>query len=188
MQMAQQQFGGGANLATIGAGNGGENPMAAMMQQMMSQQGSASTLGGNPMQMQQNYQAMMNNQDVLAQRQAALMANPELLAQRCAQLQQMYGVELDPNAVQQMMAGIPPANQAAASPPAAAPTSTLGPMFSQTNAQTPTSEEASRARFASQLTQLAAMGFTNEELCLQALSQNHGRVDQAIDALISMSA
>mmetsp|Transcript_68499 Transcript_68499/g.191973 ORF Transcript_68499/g.191973 Transcript_68499/m.191973 type:complete len:408 (+) Transcript_68499:125-1348(+) len=42
-----------------------------------------------------------------------------------------------------------------------------------------------RARFSSQLTQLAAMGFTNEADCLRALAQHDGRVDAAIDTLLS---
>ena len=42
-----------------------------------------------------------------------------------------------------------------------------------------------RARFASQLAQLSAMGFTNEAACLRALAQHEGRVDAAIDALLS---
>jgi len=49
-------------------------------------------------------------------------------------------------------------------------------------AQTP---ELQRARFASQLTQLSAMGFTNEAACLRALAQHEGRVDAAIDTLLS---
>merc|ERR1719203_2293081 len=43
-----------------------------------------------------------------------------------------------------------------------------------------------RARFANQLSQLVAMGFTNETVCLRALVQHDGRVDAAIDALLSM--
>merc|ERR1719443_2129907 len=46
-------------------------------------------------------------------------------------------------------------------------------------------DEVARVRFASQLTQLMGMGFTNEALCLQALRQHNGRVDAAIDALLS---
>ncbi|CAE7206218.1 unnamed protein product [Symbiodinium sp. KB8] len=42
-----------------------------------------------------------------------------------------------------------------------------------------------RARFASQLTQLSAMGFTNEAACLRALAQHEGRLDAAIDTLLS---
>ncbi|OLP77800.1 hypothetical protein AK812_SmicGene42101 [Symbiodinium microadriaticum] len=45
--------------------------------------------------------------------------------------------------------------------------------------------ELQRARFASQLTQLSAMGFTNEAACLRALAQHEGRLDAAIDTLLS---
>jgi len=42
-----------------------------------------------------------------------------------------------------------------------------------------------RVRFASQLSQLSAMGFCNEPACLRALLQHQGRVDAAIDTLLS---
>merc|ERR1719476_99379 len=42
-----------------------------------------------------------------------------------------------------------------------------------------------RARFAGQLAQLSAMGFSNEEACLRALQQHNGRLDSAIEALIA---
>lgn len=45
---------------------------------------------------------------------------------------------------------------------------------------------AQRARFADQLSQLRAMGFTNEAVCLRVLVQHNGRVDAAIDTLLSM--
>jgi len=44
-----------------------------------------------------------------------------------------------------------------------------------------------RVRFASQLSQLVAMGFTNPAACLRALAQHGGRVDAAIDTLLSSS-
>lgn len=47
------------------------------------------------------------------------------------------------------------------------------------------SPELQRIRFANQLSQLAAMGFTNEAACLRALAQHGGRVDAAIDALLA---
>eukprot|EP00439_Symbiodinium_sp_Y106_P035823 s411_g4.t1 len=57
-----------------------------------------------------------------------------------------------------------------------------GAPMAQTATQPP---ELQRARFASQLTQLSAMGFTNEAACLRALAQHEGRVDAAIDTLLS---
>eukprot|EP00437_Effrenium_voratum_P002992 CAMPEP_0181433712 /NCGR_PEP_ID=MMETSP1110-20121109/19440_1 /TAXON_ID=174948 /ORGANISM="Symbiodinium sp., Strain CCMP421" /LENGTH=432 /DNA_ID=CAMNT_0023557187 /DNA_START=62 /DNA_END=1360 /DNA_ORIENTATION=+ len=57
-----------------------------------------------------------------------------------------------------------------------------GAPLAQAPAQTP---ELQRARFASQLTQLSAMGFTNEAACLRALAQHEGRLDAAIDTLLS---
>merc|ERR1719353_2677182 len=47
------------------------------------------------------------------------------------------------------------------------------------------SEQMNRARFASQLTQLTSMGFSNEAACLRALAQHNGRVDAAIDTLLA---
>jgi len=46
-------------------------------------------------------------------------------------------------------------------------------------------EAVLRARFASQLVQLAGMGFSDESLCLRALSQHNGRLDSAIDVLLT---
>lgn len=45
-----------------------------------------------------------------------------------------------------------------------------------------------RARFASQLVQLANMGFSDESTCLRALAQHNGRLDSAIDVLLTGSA
>jgi len=42
-----------------------------------------------------------------------------------------------------------------------------------------------RVQYGSQLTQLASMGFTNEAACLSALAATNGRVDAAIDRLLS---
>lgn len=50
---------------------------------------------------------------------------------------------------------------------------------------TPMTEQMQRMRFASQLTQLTMMGFTNEAACLHALAQHNGRIDAAIDTLLS---
>merc|ERR1712232_812029 len=45
--------------------------------------------------------------------------------------------------------------------------------------------DMARVRFASQLAQLSAMGFCNEAAALRALQQHQGRVDAAIDTLLS---
>merc|ERR1719263_2294784 len=71
-----------------------------------------------------------------------------------------------------MPSAAPLSNEAAQPPPAALP---LGGML----------DGAQRVRFASQLAQLATMGFTNESACLQALVQHNGRVDAALDALLA---
>ncbi|OLP97552.1 hypothetical protein AK812_SmicGene20068 [Symbiodinium microadriaticum] len=63
-----------------------------------------------------------------------------------------------------------------------------GAPLAQAPAQTPEPDaemRLQRARFASQLTQLSAMGFTNEAACLRALAQHEGRLDAAIDTLLS---
>lgn len=55
----------------------------------------------------------------------------------------------------------------------------------QQGGQPEVSEAVLRARFASQLMQLAGMGFTDESTCLRALAQHNGRLDSAIDVLLS---
>merc|ERR1712176_1383996 len=101
------------------------NPMAAMMQQMMS--------------------------------------DPARMHQSMAMSQQLFG-------------GSAPPTPAAASPITAPPAS---------NPMEETMLSAQRIRFAGQLAQLVAMGFTNEAMYLRALAQHNGRVDAAIDALLS---
>jgi len=49
----------------------------------------------------------------------------------------------------------------------------------------PVSESVQRVQFASQLMQLANMGFTDESMCLRALTQHNGRLDSAIDVLLT---
>merc|ERR1712048_817924 len=123
--MAQQMFGGGALTANQGqatAPSPAPNPMAAMMQQMMS--------------------------------------DPARMQQSMAMSQQLFG-------------GSAPPTPAAALPITAPPAS---------NPMAEAMLSAQRARFAGQLAQLVAMGFTNEAVCLRALAQHNGRVDAAIDA------
>merc|ERR1712066_835536 len=127
MAMAQPIFGGGAPAANQGqttTPSPAPNPMAAMMQQMMS--------------------------------------DPARMQQSMAMAQQLFG------------------GSASSTPAAASPITT-------TPASNPMAEamlSAQRVRFASQLAQLVAMGFTNEAVCLRALAQHNGRVDAAIDALL----
>merc|ERR1711918_248402 len=71
------------------------------------------------------------------------------------------------------------------------PIAPANPPVTDGNAETPSTappaagvDQFARARFAAQLGQLAAMGFTNEAACLRALQQHQGRVDAAIDALL----
>jgi ubiquilin len=69
-------------------------------------------------------------------------------------------------------------------PPVPSPAPALG--ASPTPMGTPPmTEQMQRIRFASQLAQLSAMGFSNEAACLRALAQHNGRVDAAIDTLLS---
>mmetsp|Transcript_104729 Transcript_104729/g.191237 ORF Transcript_104729/g.191237 Transcript_104729/m.191237 type:complete len:98 (+) Transcript_104729:2-295(+) len=56
---------------------------------------------------------------------------------------------------------------------------------SSSPAALPAAANFQRAQFATQLAQLSAMGFVNEEACLRVLAQHQGRVDAAIDALLS---
>merc|ERR1712066_243092 len=91
-----------------------------------------------------------------------MMSNPALMQQSMAMSQQIFG-------------GSAPPTPAAASPITALPAS---------NPMAEAMLSAQRTRFAGQLAQLVAMGFTNEAMCLRALAQNNGRVDAAIDALL----
>jgi ubiquilin len=97
--------------------------------------------------------------------------------------------------MQQMMAnpgmmnpgmGFPPMNAGGYGgfQPPVAPGTTPG--ASPTPAATPPmNDQMQRIRFASQLAQLSSMGFSNEAACLRALAQHNGRVDAAIDTLLS---
>jgi hypothetical protein len=119
-----------------------------------------------------------------------MMSNPQMMQESMQMAQAMMGNNtpgyggaigganpMAPNPmsamIQQMMAAPPAAANAtgdAADAPVPAATE-LNPMV--------------RARFASQLSQLSVMGFCNEQACLRALLQHQGRVDAAIDTLLS---
>lgn len=148
---------GAAAAPAAGLGAPGVNPMANMMQGM-----------GNPM-----FNMMQNPAQMMQMMQAA------------QQFRQMMG-----------------AGAAPAAPFAAFPGAGLGGGFGPFGAQAPAAQaapeggapaapmtemmlNAQRLRFASQLQQLAAMGFTNETVALQALVRNNGRVDAALDTLLS---
>merc|ERR1712048_1440272 len=82
-----------------------------------------------------------------------MMNNPFMMQNSMAMMNQMYGGAAMPT------------------PPAGASPGTTMP------AANPMMETAQRARFAGQLSQLVAMGFTNEAVCLRVLTQHNGRID-----------
>jgi len=163
------------------------NPFGPMMEQMMS----------NPAMMQQSMQManqMFGGQQGLAagndasQTPAAMtspfgpmmqqmMSNPAMMQQSMQMAQQMFGNQGGGNPDFPAMFG---------GAPLAAPAPLLD-SDSPTTSATPATgmDPLARARFASQLAQLAAMGFCNEAACLRALQQHQGRVDAAIDALLA---
>merc|ERR1712048_1147466 len=169
MAMSQNMFGGtlGGTQATPTMPAPAANPMAAMMQQMMGAGGGQmpsgqSTPAANPM------NAMMQQ----------MMSNPAVMQQSMAMAQQMFsGGAVAPN---QNQAGFP--SPAPTFTPAGALPATTTPAG---NPMADAMLSAQRAQFASQLSQLVAMGFTNEALCLRALAQHNGRIDAAIDTLLS---
>mmetsp|Transcript_33585 Transcript_33585/g.61188 ORF Transcript_33585/g.61188 Transcript_33585/m.61188 type:complete len:519 (+) Transcript_33585:87-1643(+) len=211
----------GGQPAAPTAGGAGANPMATMMQQMMS----------NPAMMQQSmamaqqmfgqgrsaqgadapvaqaappmnpFAAMLGGQTTatpqadtnpMANMMQQMMNNPAMMQQSMAMAQQMFG----------QGAGAP----AAATTPASNPMATMMQQMmsspalmqsfggagltevteaSSSPAALPAAANFQRAQFATQLAQLSAMGFVNEEACLRVLAQHQGRVDAAIDALLS---
>lgn len=147
---------------------GAQNPFNQMMQQMMS----------NPAMMQQAMamtQQMMNppNQaqagDASANAAAGgFNAPPSPFGQP--------GMGA-PNPMQQMMQQMMNAGQQGAGQQGA------GQQGEPVGAEVP--ESVQKARFASQLVQLANMGFSDESMCLRALAQHNGRLDSAIDVLLA---
>jgi ubiquilin len=190
--------------ATPAAAGVHQNPMMQMqqlrnnpmMQQMMQQ------MMADPQAMQQVHQ-MMSNPQAMQQVQQMMGGNPMMQQmfsnpQVMQHVQQMMG---DPQAMQramQMMSGqhqgmpggmpfgygfgaqpgqfgSPGLGMPAEGAGGAAPTPAAGPM----------DDMMLRARFAHLLPQLTAMGFTNEALCLRVLQQQNGRLDAAIDVLLT---
>mmetsp|Transcript_242 Transcript_242/g.433 ORF Transcript_242/g.433 Transcript_242/m.433 type:complete len:443 (-) Transcript_242:47-1375(-) len=153
------------------------NPLLASMLSPTGQSAAPTTSpGANPM-------ATMMQQ---------MMSNPAMMQQSMAMAQQMFG----------QGAGAP----AAATTPASNPMATMMQQMmsspalmqsfggagltevteaSSSPAALPAAANFQRAQFATQLAQLSAMGFVNEEACLRVLAQHQGRVDAAIDALLS---
>jgi ubiquilin len=188
-------------------GTAAPNPMQQMMQQMMSNpammpmansppQGTAAT---NPM--QQMMQQMMSNPAMMP------MANapPQGTAAPNPMQQMMQQMMSNPAAMQQAMA----MTQQLMNPQSQAQTEganatggfnagglggpNLQTMLQQMNAGQQGAgagavpESVLRVRFASQLVQLANMGFSDESMCLRALAQYNGRLDSVIDVLLAGS-
>merc|ERR1719210_1045308 len=212
--MMQQLAGGGAPFGsgTPLAGEGAmpmiasPNPMAAMMQQMMS----------NPDQMQQMMQLSQqllgggggfggglgggvgvpdptggahraaptvpaapgaqvtpHAANPIAAMMQQMMDNPAQMQQMANLSQQLMGGGLGGGGLGGALGG---GFLGAAAPGSAAADPSANPLAMQMQ----------RQRFASQLQQLLAMGFTNEAACLRVLAEHNGRVDSAIDQLLAM--
>mmetsp|Transcript_255 Transcript_255/g.470 ORF Transcript_255/g.470 Transcript_255/m.470 type:complete len:121 (-) Transcript_255:158-520(-) len=112
-----------------------------------------------------------------------MMSNPQamqnMMQARMNLLQQMNGGA--------GMGGYGAAAQPPVAPttPAAATTPAAGTPVAPAGQDNPMAAQMQRARFATQLSQLSGMGFGNEAACLRALAQHNGRVDAAIDTLLS---
>merc|ERR1712032_1630481 len=128
---------------------------------------------------------MMNNPAMMQQASAIaqnMMQAPSGMQNTSGTPTQPVGTPMTPvtsmgmgmNPFQQMMM------QQMMNPPAAATAAAQEP-----NQIAAMPEAVQRARFAPQLAQLAGMGFTDEPMCLRALVQHNGRLDAAIDVLLS---
>lgn len=163
------------------------NPMQQMVQQMMGNPAMMQPMMGNPAMpqvpnappsspfVQQGTAAPNPMQQMMQQ----MMSNPAMMQQAMAMTQQIMNPQSQaqgggfnagalggPN-LQTMMQQMNSGQQGAGD--AAVPESVL------------------KARFASQLVQLANMGFVDESMCLRALAQHNGRLDSAIDVLLTGS-
>jgi len=155
----------------MNANQQGGNPMQQMMQQMMQ----------NPAMMQQAMtmaQGMQQQPPAAAQTPTAAQAPFGAAQAPFGAAANPMGMGMGMNPFQQMMmqnmmnpSGTQPlAGQSAAGQPGQPPA---------------VPEAVQRVRYASQLQQLAGMGFTDESKCLRALAQHDGRLDSAIDVLLS---
>merc|ERR1719333_1136663 len=151
-----------------------------MMQQMMSNpQMMQGMMGAGPAPQPASPaepQAAMAGNPMAAMMQQ-MMSNPQMM-QQTMQMRQALGMGAPGGG----MFGMPAMPEGGMFGGLAAPAAT--PAVAGAGAGEMT-DEVARMRFAAQLTQLAGMGFTNEALCLQALRQHNGRVDAAIDTLLS---
>jgi ubiquilin len=208
MQQLMQMQSGGANPMAQMMQPGGANPMEQMMQnpQMMQQ------MMQNP-QMQQMTQQMMQNPEMMQQmmqmsahmfgQQAGgvhgadgttqppnpmanmmqqMMQNPQMMQQAMQRSQQMFG--------QQGSAGMPgmfgqyPMGQP---PMFEAPPAQTGAVMDEAAVAAAASNPMIRARFAQQLDAMIAMGFSDEQRCLQVLIQCDGNVDRALDKMFAQN-
>jgi len=171
MQMAQMMQGGGGGFGA-GAGLGGQQPMQPNIP-------AANPLGANP------FAAMLAgaNAGTPAQQPGAnpmmammqQMMQNQALGQQSQQMAQMFGGGLGAGTATE------PAAAGGQQPAAAGTTPVAGVTPQAADAMGP----MMRVRFAAQLAQLSSMGFCNEAACLRALVQHQGRVDAAIDTLLS---
>mmetsp|Transcript_66758 Transcript_66758/g.159671 ORF Transcript_66758/g.159671 Transcript_66758/m.159671 type:complete len:495 (-) Transcript_66758:227-1711(-) len=153
----------GAPAAGGGMG-GGSNPFEGMMQMMMQ----------NPAAMQQ----MMN---MSRQMMGGMPAGGMGMGPMGFGMPGMGGDASAGNMT--APAATPAAAPTATTTPTATPAPTLGAPDSAA-AQAPMLA-MQRMRFQSQLAQLASMGFTNEPVCIQALVRHNGRIDAAIETLLT---
>jgi ubiquilin len=203
MQMAQQMFGGsgGMGMGTqpttpIGGSDiaPGGNPMQDTMQQMMQ----------NPAMMQQSMQMAqqmfggggmgmgMQPTAPIGDTTTPPTSTPQVVAPNPSANLMLGGTQAAAGGNGQMDPFAAMMQQMMANPGMLQPNMAFQPGMNAGTSPTPTAapmtEQMQRIRFASQLTQLTVMGFTNEAACLNALAQHHGRVDAAIDTLLSSGA
>lgn len=134
------------------------------------------------------------------QQPGAMQGNPmanmmQQMTSNPAMMQMMQQMMSNPAMMQNMLGGggLGAQNPTAGVPPATTGFPPMGgglPMPAATGMPTPAAAnpafaQMQRVRYASQLSQLANMGFTDEARCLEALQQHGGRIDAAIDTLLS---
>merc|ERR1719161_1607312 len=131
----------------------------------------------NPQMMQQ----MMQNPQ-MQQMIQQMTQNPQMMQQMMQTSQQMFG--------QQGSAGMPgmfgqyPMGQPSMFE---APPSQTGAVMDEAAVAAAASNPMVRARFAQQLDAMIAMGFSDEQKCLQALVQCDGNVDRALDKMFAQN-
>jgi len=191
-----------ASLPAAAPASGAPNPMQQMMQQMMANPAMMQSMMGNQAMpqmpnaaptspLQQGTSAPNPTPNPMQQMMQQMMNNPAMMQQAMAMTQQMMNRPGQAQGGANAMGG--------GFNPGAFGGPNLQAMMQQMNAaqqmnagqqgagQAEVPEAILKARFASQLVQLANMGFSDEGLCLRALQQHNGRVDSAIDALLTGS-